>query len=793
MDNNGSKVEYIESKHVPKNIKVYNSKYLLWNKCLFLTFKEYKEQKFIPKNFYYDKGITNDVDTFITNSLKILSSKISNGKIPEPIYVIYAKKLEYDGTILGKCYDDVANGITNPSSCDANDNIATYKFISNNIKDEKDQEKLKNSNLSKFVFKGNYEVYIYYPSLNTNFKYFTNYYSYMITNSWMSHIISNSMLYEILEVENKLDEIRDKLKKTILSNVKGDIDDKLNNAKTQILSSPFTNLFNYKTNILELINYNEDDNRNEVLNNLLHPDSKNRLKIYIKDELIKLSNKLNIDIGVDNKTIFLLDNVFTSLIDYKLKDYKINDNEDDIKKRINDINTIILTYSFNNISNFIESEFTNLRGYMEDLIIVNYNDNIELIVEKEKKNFVNNNRFTNENYNKCKTDGVVCDYSEDYDEIIPAYTPDETAMGNNIKAKSPYFPTKSLLTNYYEDEMFKVDDTYYNNVKKNLNNCVDNYQKNLKKIGGELGDVNELNKTEFYLIDELKKCYLNHRQDIAKPVQEDGKYLYADEYNKNILLELSKRHNKYPGIQEIVFPVFVLNTSHPDINNYTLRLPWGNKLFTYKYILGDTNAASLKVNKKIYSFNNDYSLVLNKNGVVYVYNEISKKIAYVVNNKIIDSSSKVINVVLDQLGSLILKIRDSKGNEVVAWSIKVFNITGNKGPFSLILENDGNIKIYGEKFSEATNEEFVSNMDKSKKVISFVGDNFDISNMTDFDIIKFLSDNSLNDLDFIKRYFDLYYNKNKKLSDINANLINDRNKYLYIKNEDLISKMNAVS
>lgn len=757
MGGSGSKTEkYIPGKHVEKKICTYKSKYLIWNKCLYLTMKEYKEKIFLPKNFYYETGITTDIDAFVLNSLTNLSKELPNNKVPEPIYVLYAKKLEYTGTILGSCFEEAKNNIKEPISCKKNvDNYDIYKFIAVNIKN--DEEKLKKSNMSKFEFVGNYDIYIYYPSLNPKKKYLTNYSSYLITNIWITQLISKSILYDILELDNILEEKRKQLKKVVIDNAKQDVIDSIDKANTEIIKSPIKNLYNYKNTILNFQNYVEEGNRNEKINNLLNSKTKTLLIDFINDDM----KDLEFDKSTYTKNTlldYLNEHIFTSLYNYRQEIFNKNDEPQKKLDREIILNDII-NNSINEIKTYLKKDdFPKLEKYISELLLTNYTDTINKIIDDLKKNTINSNPLALENYNKCKIDGVVCDYSEDFDELLPPNTKDESQIENNIKAKSPFFPTKSLLTPYYEDNMFKTDNNFYDEIKKKIPDCVKKYMDNSSNIkSGNLKDG--ISKTEFLLIDELKKCYATYRNESSSEIQENNKYFYSKEYNKNILLELSKRNATYPGIQEIVFPVFRLDTNNKEIYNLILKLPWGDKLLNDKFFIDDNNYL-LTIDKNVYSFNSYYSINLTKEGIIYVYNRYYNNIIYILNNKKINSSSVVENLVLDTLGSLILNIKNEDGQSVIFWTYKVFNTAKTSGPYVLIIDNNGYIKIYGDRFIEATDDDLYLRINKLKLSLENMNNQFELNN------IEFNDENILNN-----------------------NIPINTDSYLYSQKQDIVNKL----
>jgi len=594
--------------------KKYSSKkeissLLLFERCVYMTQKSFNNKNHIPTNFYKEEGIINiegyiiidELNKLVINNIKNLANELSkiNGvpsKVPGPIYFMYAKKLEYSGTILGSCFDDVVleqNFIqldtSNPfklikdtmdklqknpgialyggklyKNCSVkNDenNMETYYFIKQNVNDKEELENLKQSNLAKYIYKNNIQYYIYYPSLTPDKKYFTNYGSYLYTNIWISNIVSNYYLFNVIGVDDDFNVQRRKL-----------------------------------------------------------------LKIF----------------GVNQE------------------------------KFINKI--------------------------------------IEELIKKDKDNYP----FIPESYYTCYTDGCVSEYGEDFDELLPKKTLDKSKQEDNAEQKAPYYPTKCLKKiNYYDNMMLNYkEEDFINDIKENLfKNCLKTYRENYDKIKN--GD-NNVAESDVSIINELKKCFFKYRHDnSSSDLNSDSKYKYSKKYNKNILTELSNRFFSYPGVQEVIFPLFNVNSSDERIKDYMLILPWGEKLLTPNYFIGSDDIFTLIYNKRIYSFNNQYYLSVNINGLIMVKNTSTDNIIYTINNNFIHN----IENIKFESGSINVYIIN-KNKTVLGWSVSCVDVKLGKSPYSLILDDNGDINIYGDRFVMVTSDSFKKIIAKSRKYFS---------------------------------------------------------------------------
>lgn len=592
------------------NSKKEKSSLLLFERCVYMTQKMYINNGHIPSNFYIEQGIINikgdsiidELNNLVINNIIALANKLSEikgvpAKVPGPIFFMYAKKLEYSGTILGNCFDDFIldqnyiqldtsspinlmkdamakiqeyPGITgmngklykNCSVKNDKDNMETYYFIKNLINDKEEINKLKQSNLAKYKYNNNIQYYIYYPSLNIdynkNVKYFTNYNSYLNTNIWMSNIVSNYYLFNIIGINDSFNIQRNKL-----------------------------------------------------------------LKILgIKQE--KLINKL-----------------------------------------------------------------------------------IEELIKKDKDNYP----FIPESLYTCYTNGCVSEYGEDFDELLPKKTDKKGDQENNAEQKAPYYPTKCLKKVNYNDNMFIKynEEEFINDIKKNLfTKCLKDYKENYDKVKN--GDTNIV-QSDTSIINELKTCFFKYRHDNSgNDLNGDSKYKYSKKYNKNILTELSNRFFSYPGVQEVTFPLFNINSSDERIKNYMLLLPWGEQLLSTSYFLGNDDIFCLIYDKRIYSFNNLYYMTLDKNGIIIVKNSSSDRVIYTINDKTINN---VVNVKFDS-GSIILYMENNK-NVNPGFSVSCVDFTLGNSPYSLIIDDNGDINIYGDKFVKVTSDNFIKLIAKSKK------------------------------------------------------------------------------
>lgn len=623
------------TKELPNTPK---SSFLLLKRCIFLTQEQYKNQDFIPNNSYSIKGYSSNVDSFVISSLSSL------GKVPAPIYVMYAKKLQYKDSIFGSCMtesikyneqENIANQRRNQARIDyqnrvnttnadrnlnffqkiltnlnhiktlMNDNINISNDLANFLKTQcpclnkpenkdkieqykfmstqllVDPDSLNNSNFSIFDFGTDYEIYIFIPNLNKDGRYISNLYTYSLTNQWMKNLATSK----------------------------------------------------YYFNILSFI---ETDS---ILR---------KFRRFIKDE-----------------------------------------------NTINKIKSIII-------------------GRTEELL-----------------------PFIRESNNACYDNGCVSDFGEDFVTILPGSYKDEDA----IDKKAPFFPTKCLKRFNYDGHMFKADTDYNNKLKeKLLGDCFKDYKDNFDKVNS--GDVSFEKDSSTSLLEQFKKCAQDFKYEEKGKKPEE----FSKGYNKNIMIELAKRNNNYPGIQENSLQLHRVNVEHSSIKPYITYMPWGNKLIGLDYVI-NIEQDPLYEGYYISSFNENFKLFVAKNGYIILLR--NNQPYYLLNNK---NFSNVYDkhLVLEN-GYLVLKgftrpkgytyganniklssyiaptsdSTNSNGNLIQLWRLLVIDAEKANNPYSLIINDSGNIVIYDNGFNN-TNSKELTDINNSMNVDSVIPDfNFD--------------------------------------------------------------------
>jgi hypothetical protein len=310
-----------------------------------------------------------------------------------------------------------------------------------------------------------------------------------------------------------------------------------------------------------------------------------------------------------------------------------------------------------------------------------------ILTSKEHKRL----HFIRESNNTCFYQGCVSDYGEDL-SILPNGSSSDGDLSKAAKAMSPWYPTKCLKRLNYPLQMFKDDkekiDSKINEAVDINGECFKTFKDNIAKIAEE--NIDDLEDTEDDLLSHLKNCaYEKIHEDIGK-----DKSKYSQRYNKDIIKELAKRNSGQPGVQENSFPLFRLNENENSIKNYLIQMPWGNKLIGNDYVL-NLNTPLLEGNY-ISSFNNNYKLMLFTNGVIGVINN-SKVVKYLLNDIYFKQTNK--ELVFEDGGYLTLYGDDINNKKIQLWSLYISKVDDAIIPYSLILDDNGYIKIYDNGFN----------------------------------------------------------------------------------------------
>lgn len=350
--------------------------------------------------------------------------------------------------------------------------------------------------------------------------------------------------------------------------------------------------------------------------------------------------------------------------------------------------------------------------------------------------------------NLCFEGGCVSSVGEDLKVLIPTYDKDDGTNQENAVKFSPFLPNKCLskTNNYLCNVKYAKD---YNKgmdefVKKyaiaDIMNGLGAYSMindmvNKKQISKENVDKIDKYKSPLNLIISVINSHIKsgfssdlrdeEREITVKSNTEDCKSKdtkikvkynhYSKEYSENIIKELSLLNNKYPGVPEIVMSFY--NYNYDLKRDKIVKMPWGGELISQEYLF---NAYSpLDIDNTIYSFNNKYGLKINKIGLIFVYEIETNRIIYFLNDIPIKGKS-ILSMMFDKTG-FIVQIMDNENNQRKGVIEKVIPKIINdcelcQEPITMIIDDNGNLRFYGNSFFDITNSDFNNFIGRQKSL-----------------------------------------------------------------------------
>lgn len=347
----------------------------------------------------------------------------------------------------------------------------------------------------------------------------------------------------------------------------------------------------------------------------------------------------------------------------------------------------------------------------------------EKIINELKSKDTDNFRYSDDLNYLCNEGGCISDIGEDFNTLLPSLAENDTDNDNNAEKMAPFLPSKCLAqTVRYKCGVVEInnnkpireimkDKDIIEYLKKTLEkyiinyNCMINKNQMDEKFCNEKADKNaDLQQTPIDIISYAYSYQL--RKNYTSDLNDGGKNYYSKDYNKNIIKELMLLRNKYPGIQEIVFPLYIYKAENP----YLATPPWGSIFITKDHIL-DYND-NFKINRKLFSFNNKFYLSMNNNGLIYITNYETKQIYYYLN------TTTYSNVLSFSIGDTITIFKNNKNGNieqtpVLDRDIKlVLKDDKHREPFNFYINNEGKIRVFSNGFMDATDPNLIDLIDK---------------------------------------------------------------------------------
>lgn len=710
---------------------------LLWNRCVFMTHQQYKKGEHLNDNIYYHRGFTDNIETHIREHIKGLATKLPFKRVPKPIYILVAKHIQPDNQ----------KSIINPGCSKAYDGIKN-KTLDYDLY------------ISKYKKDKHFNNYDYSEVLKANPQISTS-----CVTPYLD-LINNTFDYELYKTHYKTNHanIVDDVNPLQCQQAYQDLlDNKFDYNDYKINTSNYTQYdkacFRANNQFIQ-----KDDSRIQHYKNTQDTNKelqKIRQRNYDKTCFVNGSsfrtiydpNIFPLKVVYDNnkKLQKIRENKYDTQVDcfYKpVEDHQyelVENNSSEFYKNLflydtigmnkeRFLNSSLSTFIFQGIYEVIiyipnlnkdlqyftsYKDFSDQNRWIDILInenslhlnIIRFQKDYASILKEsigqelyDKNKSVYDNIFKGLNQsdvheyplvkdltNICLQMGCSSEYGEDLDEMVPALGKNYEDQLNNARAKGPYFPTKCLRTDYYEDHMIKFDDK--NKVFAKIITDLDVFTSNYMdlKAGKTPSQQSSTN-----IVDAAKGTFARYRNE----TYDEGKY--SKEYNRKILTELALRKDLSHGVQEITFPAFRLNDDYKELQEYTHFMPWGNILLTNKYVLNEGDILDIE-KTPLKSFNRVYEMKFDeKTGNLSVFKDNVVQNIFV-NKDFREFANKTIKL---QSGSLNIDGYEGKNNDT-RYAKSISNANGI-WPLSLILENDGTIKIYDNGFNVIRELEYVS-------------------------------------------------------------------------------------
>ena len=502
---------------------------------------------------------------------------------------------------------------------------------------------------------------------------------------------------------------------------------KMDNGEDIKILSPIYVAFSRK---LEYENNLFDDNP-DIKKIEVNDVDNNKYELAIKDYIASFLSKMNNpdlnskykalpinSYGFSNGKIYVI--MFFPFI---TNDYKYITNFNDIINVSNYFIKVITNTKFNGLPDVSTVDEEQLRKSLENNKDIKTDIEREAILNAIKNKDVDSFRFGDDLMYLCNEGGCISDIGEDFNSMLPSLAKNDSDNNNSAEKNAPFLPSKCLAqTVRYKcgiinaDEKNKPlrelmkDNEIINYITDTLKKYIINYNCMINKdkmdksfCDREADQKADLQQTPIDIISYAYSYQL--RKKYSSDFNEGDKNHYSKSYNTNIMKELMLLNNKYPGIQEIVFPLYIYNNN----NNYVKEPPWGTPFLTREQIFFyDEN---INVDRKIFSFNNKYYLTMNSNGLIYVSNFETNSIYYYLN--MVSKSNSYCFIITNNI-TIIYKDannRDQRFDILKKDMNIVLKDDKHREPFAFYLNDDGKLRVYANGFIDATDDNFKNYID----------------------------------------------------------------------------------
>lgn len=413
---------------------------------------------------------------------------------------------------------------------------------------------------------------------------------------------------------------------------------------------------------------------------------------------------------------------------YITNEYKYVSNFMDISNTLRFFFTLISKDNFLNFKRTTTINYDKLRKQFKN---PPYNDNtIRMIIKILENQERNKYGYYDDLYLLCNEGGCISEEGEDFGRLLPEYVEDDEGKNNENALKfSPFLPNKCIaqtrgyIKNIRDANSGNIDISEFikNEVMKDIKEGLGKYLKESEELirtGRNRSDENDIAnfKSPIDLIINLinKKIKDKYSTNLNEG---DKRNYYSRIYSQNIIKELSLLRKIYPGIPEIIMSLYLYNENLK--KDKIIYMPWGRTLISQRNVI--SIGELIEINKRIYSFNNEYVLTIISNGLIFVMNKKTGDILYFINRNPI----KNVKGMTFEINGFSVEYIDSDNNYK---SMNVSSINGinkligdceecRKSPYSLLIDNNGSIVIYSNGFYDATDKELKNFINKEKEYI----------------------------------------------------------------------------
>lgn len=336
---------------------------------------------------------------------------------------------------------------------------------------------------------------------------------------------------------------------------------------------------------------------------------------------------------VNNKIIVIIYFPFIT------KDYKYITNFKDIITTSKFFSKILLDSSYSGLPNVNTFDENKQRKELEKA--GKPKEVIDFIINEIKSKDNQNFRFSDDLLYLCNEGGCISDIGEDFNTLLPSLAKTDSDNTNVAINQSPFLPNKCLAqTIRYKCgilapsgnkplEELMTSEPIMKYITESLGKYIINKDCKLnpnadKNFCQTKSDKNaNVQETPVDIINKAFSYELRNR--FSSDFNKNDLNHYSIDYSTNIIKELMFLRNTYPGIPEVVFPLY----KYIGYNDYTINPPWGPYFITSHNMID--YGELIKVNNKKFSLNNQYYLFMNNNGHITVNYVNTEQIFYYLN------------------------------------------------------------------------------------------------------------------------------------------------------------------